>query len=218
MAAQGGWGREEGNRIGEVDRGRYSRITGAVGKGRGSRFEVLGESDGESGETGSRSSSCQVNTNDNNQMTREHQVERDSRKDSTDNMVDGEGMEVGEGREDRTNRKKRNLDLRSPGKHDGNRVNRQRLDEFDLGEMFGKLSGKMKTGMEEIVGKLPEQCRKEIHEGMEVLMDGLMEMMNGISDRVTVDRRKREAGEMDMEDKIGKIKDEIKDIRREKRG
>jgi hypothetical protein len=45
-----------------------------------------------------------------------------------------------------------------------------------------------------------------------------MELMNGISDRVTVERRKREAGEMDMEDKLGKIKDEIKDIRREMEG
>jgi hypothetical protein len=218
MSVRGGRGREEGIRRGEVDGGRYSRITGGVGKGRGSRFEILGESDGESGETGRRPSLSQVNSNDNNRTMREQQVEREGRKDSTENATEGEGMEVGEGREDGTNRKKRNLDLRSPGQHDGNRVSRQRLDEFDLGDMFGKLSGKMKAGMEEIVVKLPEQYRKEIQEGMEVLMDGLMEMMNGISDRVTVERRKREAGEMDMEDKIGKIKDEIKDIRREKDG
>ncbi len=38
----GRMGKEEGSRRGEVDVGRYSRITGGVGKGRGSRFEILG--------------------------------------------------------------------------------------------------------------------------------------------------------------------------------
>ncbi len=209
-----GWGREEGNRRGEVDGGRYSRITGGASKGRGSRFEVLGESDGESVEAGNRV----TGTWQSSQTMREQTEVGGSRKGSTDNAVDGEVMEVGEGGGDGTNRKKRNLDLRSPGQHDGNRVNRQRLDEFDLGEMFGKLSGKIKAGLEEIVGKLPDQYKEEIQDGVEVLMDGLIEMMNGISDRVTVERRKREAGEMDIEDKLVKIKDEIKDIRREKEG
>ncbi len=147
MATRGGWGREEGNRRGEVDGGRYSRITGGAGKGRGSRFEVLGDSDGESVEAGNRVTGTQQRS----QTIREQLEVGDSRKGSTDNAVNGEVMEVGEGGEDGTNRKKRNLDLRSPGQHDGNRVNRQRLDEFDLGEMFGKLSGKIKTGLEEII-------------------------------------------------------------------
>jgi hypothetical protein len=214
MATRVGWGREEGNRRGEVDGGRYSRITGGPSKSRGSRFEVLGESDGDAVDAGTGDTGRQNRA----QITREIAEAGGSRKGSTDNVIEGGAMEVGEGEDVGTNRKKRNLDLRSPGQHDGNRVNRQRMDEFDLGEMFGKLSGKIKEGLEEIVGKLPDQYKEEIKDGVEVLMSGLTEMMNGISDRVTVERRKREAGEMDMEDKLTKIKDEIKDIRREKDG
>jgi hypothetical protein len=48
---------------------------------------------------------------------------------------------------------------------------------------------------------------------MELFLEG-MKVMDEVSDKVTMERRKRETGEMNVEDKLGKIEDKIKDMQR----
>jgi hypothetical protein len=61
--------------------------------------------------------------------------------------------------------------------------------------------------------RVPDGYRQELKSGLDVLLEGLRDMMNGVSDKVTIERRKREAGEMDVDDKLEKIVDEIKGIK-----
>ncbi len=110
--------------------------------------------------------------------------------------------------------RKRNLDERSPGVHEGQRSNRRRMNEFEMGEVFEKIMDKMSVGIEEVIGSAPDSFRKELQEGLKVLVEGIKGVMNGISDGIAGERLAREAEEIRTEDKIEKMMEEIKVIKR----
>jgi hypothetical protein len=110
--------------------------------------------------------------------------------------------------------RKRTLETRSPGTHLDSRVSRLRMDEFELGEIFEEVNKYWREGSKDLIDKAPEGYRQELKSGMDLFLEGMKKIMDGVSDRVTLERRKREAGEMNMEDKLGKIEDKIKDIQR----
>jgi hypothetical protein len=67
-----------------------------------------------------------------------------------------------------------------------------------------------------LIEKVPEMYRQYLKDRIEVLMEKMKGVMNRVSDRVTLEGRKREAEEMIIDKNIGKLKEEITDIRREK--
>jgi hypothetical protein len=93
------------------------------------------------------------------------------------------------------------------------RVNRARIDEFDLGKMYEEISKKIVEGTKSLIEKAPESFKKELGAGLDLLLEGMKEIMNGVSDKVALERRKREAGEMDIDDKLEKLKDEVNGIK-----
>jgi hypothetical protein len=115
------------------------------------------------------------------------------------------------GRKDTT--KKRNLDERSPGVHDNQRVSRKRMDEFELGELFDGIVNKMKRDVSNLIEKAPESFRRELRDGLEIMMEGMRGIMNGVSDGVAGERKAREAEEMRTEDKIEKMGEEITELK-----
>jgi hypothetical protein len=196
MADRGRWGREGTNVRGEVENGRYSRIVGSA-----TTTTRMDEEPGGMDRT-------------------EVEMEDVRTDDSIETVRSGDGYRTDESVETVRNggggaSKKRNLETRSPGQEEL-RVSRKRWDEFELGEVFEELNKKVMDGMKGLVEKMPEMYRQEMEKGIELIMEGMRGVMNGVSDRVTVERRKREAGEMTMEDKLGKVKEEIKDMKREK--
>ncbi len=149
----------------------------------------------------------------------EEQVGRDNSgpgtRDGATAVVDETMMENG-GREDKqadTRNRKRTVEDRSPEQRENIRVNRVRLDEFDLGKAFEEISKKMNEGARVLIERAPEGYRKELSAGLELLLGGMRDVMSGVSDKVALERTKWEAGEMDVEDKIGKLEDEVKGIK-----
>jgi hypothetical protein len=179
-----------------VTSGRYSNLNGT--RSSGNRWEVLDRgteiredrrndrvSRGIGQESGGRSESVEME--DGGQEERR-----------------GNGMETG---------KKRNLEERSPGSHEDQRVNRKRLNEFEMGEVFDEIVKRMNKDLSNLLEKAPDGFKSELKAGMEIMMEGMKGIMNGVSDGVAGERKAREAEEMRTEDKLEKIVDEIKEIK-----
>ncbi len=109
--------------------------------------------------------------------------------------------------------RKRTVEERSPEQGVNVRVNRARLDEFDLGKLCEEINKKIYEGTRVLIDKAPDSYKKELGAGLDLLLEGMREIMNGVSDKVALERRKREAGEMDIEDKLDKLKEEVNGIK-----
>jgi hypothetical protein len=139
-----------------------------------------------------------------------NEVERGGAVD--ERVVDEVLMDEGNDRGDQVSRK-RTVEERLPEQRENVRVNRARLDEFDLGKMCEEINKKIYEGSRTLIDKAPESFKKELGAGLDLLLEGMREIMNGVSDKVALERRKREAGEMDLEDKLDKLKEEVTGIK-----
>jgi hypothetical protein len=101
--------------------------------------------------------------------------------------------------------RKRNLQERSPGQHEDTRANRPRLDEFEIGKVFEELDRKLRSGMGELVDGAPEDYTERLRKGLELMLEGMKNMMNGTSDCVAEVRRSREAEGIRIEDRMEKL-------------
>jgi hypothetical protein len=110
--------------------------------------------------------------------------------------------------------RKRNLDERSPGQHEDIRTNRPRLDEFDVGTICEEIDKKMRKGMAGLIEMAPEDFREKLREGLETLLEGMKGVMNGTSDCVAEERRNREAEGMRFEERMERLEDKVKDMKR----
>jgi hypothetical protein len=141
---------------------------------------------------------------------------RESRNETVVNntVVDEVVMEDGTvgDREEHVSRK-RTVEERSPEQGVNVRVNRARLDEFDLGKLCEEINKKIYEGTRVLIDKAPDSYKKELGAGLDLLLEGMRDIMNGVSDKVALERRKREAGEMDIEDKLDKLKEEVNGIK-----
>ena len=70
---------------------------------------------------------------------------------------------------------------RSPGQMREIRATRRRLDDIDLGEIFGSISNVMKREMETVVCISPRPIQATMKEGMSVMVKAVEEAMNRIS-------------------------------------
>jgi hypothetical protein len=109
--------------------------------------------------------------------------------------------------------RKRNLEERSPGAHEGQRVNRRSVNEFEMGKMFKDMVKRMGKDIDSLIESAPEVFKRELNEGLEIMMSGMKSIMNGVSDGVASERMAREAEEIRTQDKMEKIMDEVKEIK-----
>jgi hypothetical protein len=148
----------EGMTRGRVVQGRYGKMRD--GSFSGNRWAALddeseNEDERRSGTGGMRS------TGDTN-AGRGRSVEMEDRGEG---QVEGEkeGTEregnLGEGG------RKRNLEERSPGVHDGQRVNRRRVNEFDMGKMFDEVVKKMGRDVDSLIERAPEGFQEGAERG-----------------------------------------------------
>jgi hypothetical protein len=111
-------------------------------------------------------------------------------------------------------RPKRTVQDRSPlAQEDTSRNTCRRLNEFDLGEEFGKVEDEMRKRMKEAVAKAPVDVRGYLSEAMLSLVGAMTSMMNNISDGVKQERMEREMLEDRMEDQVKKVTEEVKEQR-----
>jgi hypothetical protein len=203
----------EGNRggltRGRVVQGRYGKMRD--GSFSGNRWSVLDE-EGEDSD-GRRNASGGGRMSEGEHEMRSRNVEMEDGEEGTvEEDSSGRGGSGAEGG------RKRNLEERSPGAHDGQRVNRRRVNEFDMGKMFDDVVRKMGKDIDSLIERAPEMFKRELKEGLEIMMSGMKNIMNGVSDGVASERMAREAEEIRTEDKIGKIMDEVKEIKNVSRG
>jgi hypothetical protein len=186
-----------------VTSGRYSKVGNA--RNTGNRWEALDSGSGNGTEVRQERTSDKDGGGSSQDRTgRSMSVEIDEVGQEGARGNGSGGVETG---------KKRNLDERSPGVHDGQRVNRKRLNEFEMGEVFEEIVKRMNRDLSNLMEKAPEGFKSELKEGLEIMMEGMKDIMNGVSDGVAGERKAREAEEMRTEDKLEKIVDEIKEIK-----
>ncbi len=97
-------------------------------------------------------------------------------------------------------------------------MNRRRVNEFEMGKMFDEVVKKMGRDIDSLIERVPEVFKRELKEGLEIMMSGMKSIMNGVSDGVASERMAREAEEIRTEDKMEKIMDEVKEIKNVSKG
>ncbi len=212
MAGQGsGRGSSDNSGRGRVLNGRYSLMRD--GRFSGNRWEIL-ENESENGEDRRETESSRRREEDDI-------LERERNGENVDRMEEGMGGggdQRGQGGGSNDGGRKRNLEERSPGVHEGVRVNRRRVNEFEMGKLFEEIVRKMERDIDSLIEKAPEVFKRELKEGLEIMMGGMKGVMNGVSDGVASERMAREAEEIRTEDKMEKIMDEVKEIKNVSRG
>ncbi len=101
---------------------------------------------------------------------------------------------------------------RSPTLQEEERNTRRRLNEFDIGELFKRIEGKVSEKAEEIVRKSPDNMKDCMREGLGTIIGALSEVMNGISDGIREQRLGRDTLELKMEDRFERLEQKVKDV------
>jgi hypothetical protein len=207
----GGEGERSGGR-GQVLQGRYSKMRD--GRFSGNRWEVLENEDEEVVEKrGERREGGEMSDENGD---RSSNMETEGTGNGRNEGSDGARGREGAGSVDGS--RKRNLEERSPGAHDSTRVNRRKVNEFEMGQMFDEIMKKMGKDTDRLIDKAPDVFKRELREGLEIMVDGMKGIMNGVSDGIASERLAREAEEIRTEDKMEMLMEEVKEIKNVNRG
>jgi hypothetical protein len=150
-------------------------------------------------------------------MEEEGRVRRGNRRFRGDNE-EGRSMEIDdrermEGEENRRGGEKRTAEQRSPNTEEERR-NRQRLDEFEIGTRFSKISDTMKdevdkiiTGLNGVEGGDVEGIKKWVTMGLKTMVTAVEKTMTEMGDAVADDRKEREDMKKEMGDRMKRMEE-----------
>jgi len=108
-------------------------------------------------------------------------------------------------------RAKRTVNERSPDQ-EMLRNTRLRLNEFDAGYIFEEVEVKLARTLEEAVAAVPDQLKEAMAASMEAIKMAISGVMNGLSEGIKQERMAKEAMELRLEDKIGRMEDKVKEL------
>jgi len=108
-------------------------------------------------------------------------------------------------------RAKRTVNERSPDQ-EMLRNTRLRLNEFDAGYIFEEVEVKLARTLEEAVAAAPDQLKEAMAVSMEAIKMAIAGVMNGLSEGIKQERLAKEAMELRLEDKIGRMEDKVKEL------
>jgi hypothetical protein len=113
----------------------------------------------------------------------------------------------------RTGGRKRNVDERSPGQG-VERATRRRVDEFEIGEKFGKISDKMREEVERIIQGLEgikegntEGLKNLVRDGLKAMVEVVEGTLNEVGDAVASDRKEREENKKETGERLRKMEE-----------
>ena len=89
-----------------------------------------------------------------------------------------------------------------------------RLDEFALGDVFKKIDEKMCKELEELIGKEEDDVSRKVRACMKVVLEGMRGVMNTVSEIRSQERSSRAFEEVEVNEKIEKVKEEVKSLNR----
>ena len=108
-------------------------------------------------------------------------------------------------------RAKRTVEERSPDQ-EVLRNTRLRLNEFDAGYIFEEVETRLIRTLEEVVAAAPDPLKDAMRASMEALRVAICGVMNGLSDSMKQERMAKEALEMRLEDKIGRMEEKVQEL------
>jgi hypothetical protein len=117
-------------------------------------------------------------------------------------------MEVGEN----VRRDKRTVEERSPTVEVEPRNVRQRLTEFDIGEIFSGVEKAMRGGVETAMSQLPDQVKGPVGKGFGCNMTAMVEMMNALSDTIQAERRTHEDTFKKVEVEVSRAQEKLAEV------
>ncbi len=91
----------------------------------------------------------------------------------------------------RLEKSRKTVDCRQSGLAEGIGETKRRMNEFDLGEIFVKISETMRKEMESVVSKTPNEMQMVMKEGLKVMVKAVEDTMSQISDCVKQERKER---------------------------
>ncbi len=80
--------------------------------------------------------------------------------------------------------------------------------------MFEEISKEVSDETKEIIERAPEGHRQDLKVGLDTIFEELKQRMNRVGVRVILGRRMMEAGDLTIAEKLEKIVDEIKGIKK----
>ena len=92
------------------------------------------------------------------------------------------------------------------------RNTRLRLNEFDAGYIFEEVENRLVRGIDEVVAAVPEQLKEAMATSMQALKVAITGIMNGLSENVKNERMARDAMEMRLEDKVGRMEKKLQEL------
>lgn len=107
---------------------------------------------------------------------------------------------------------KRTVEERSPQVDAGRNV-RQRLNEFDMGQVFEEIEARMRRRAEEVVEGTPVEMKESMRKGMEAMLTYAQEVMSSLSDGIRQERMEREVQEMKVEDRLEKVETKMEELK-----
>jgi len=107
---------------------------------------------------------------------------------------------------------KRTIEERSPVNEAPARNTKPRLNEFDLGEVFGKVEDKLASSMEEAVAVAPVELREAMRAGLEAVKEAVLGIMNNLSDGIRSERLARETVEYKLEERAERLEARLTEV------
>jgi hypothetical protein len=91
---------------------------------------------------------------------------------------------------------------------------RTNMNEFQMGEVFRMIDEKMTQAIEDIVGRDTDEVMMKVKAGMQVIMDGVRQVMSAVSDSVAAERYDRRLENVEVLDRFNKVDEEVKSLNR----
>jgi len=112
----------------------------------------------------------------------------------------------------RLEKSRKTVDCRQSGLAEGIGETKRRMNEFDLGEIFVKISETMRKEMESVVGKTPNEMQMVMKEGLKVMVKAVEDTMSQISDCVKQERKERKEMEQRISESAKQESEERKEM------
>jgi hypothetical protein len=88
------------------------------------------------------------------------------------------------------------------------------MNEFQIGEIFRKIDEKMVQAMDEVIGREPDEVMLKVKAGMQVMLDGMRQVMSAVSDSVANERYEKRLENTEVLDRFNKVDEEVKSLNR----
>jgi len=141
------------------------------------------------------------------EQERQEEARREEERINREREEERARREREEREEERARREREEREARGNGGRVG-------MSEFQIGEVFRLIDEKMTQAMEEVIGRDPDEVMQKVKAGMEVILDGVRQVMSAVSDSVMNERYDKRLENVEVMDRFNKVDEEVKSLSR----